>query len=260
MCIFGFSHDILRRLSRNRSNGPDSSRLPAFWSTDVSDAERQGFHALSYGLIHRATGQPPVISPIRGTGGRSASGGFRDFPTTWEARIALLFDFDDGFRRKNWENSRWRLWFRYCYDQLEVAAGPDFAQQWRRGFPAYAANKLTILPRYEADKLFQFEKLTTNISAALQARREASRSLKWMAAVPVFDSATGPPDPRQRPLRWQMIVQDGVRKTPNSLPRLLHTRPDIINGQRLKFIDSLIGTTRDQDREEEASVIHIDSD
>lgn len=246
VCIFGFSHEILRRLTRDRSNRTDSSKLPAFWSSDLTDAERQGFHGLSYGLIHRGTGRRPVISPSRSSGGRSAPGGFSGFPNTWEARIGLLFDFDDGFKRKNWESSRWRLWFRYCYEQLEAAAGPEFAQRWRKRFPAYASNKLTILPRYEADKLFQFEKITSNISVELQSRREVSRSLKWSAAVPVFGPSTGQAEAQRRPARWQMIVQEGTYQTPNPLEHLFHTQRELVTGQRLRHIDGLIGTSEQQ--------------
>jgi len=37
---------------------------------------------------------------------------------------------------------------------------------------------LTILPRYEADKLFQSEKVTTNLSTKLQAQRKEEKALK----------------------------------------------------------------------------------
>ncbi|SMR65048.1 unnamed protein product [Zymoseptoria tritici ST99CH_3D1] len=87
-----YANDFLRQKLRSTGQG----RLHMAFETQ----ERIGLEGLSYDLIDRATGRDPWVSPIRDGGGQATgTGGFSAWPNTWETRIQLLFDWDDGFPR-----------------------------------------------------------------------------------------------------------------------------------------------------------------
>ena len=241
LILFRYTNWLLSRLSEN-------DRLPNIASDSVSNDERAGFFGLSYGLIARATGQQPLLSWSRSTGGNLShtTGGFSDFPNTWATRVQLLFDWDDGFKRSNWDRLPFREWARYCYRQIDQTIGRTEADRWKRGIGRYGHCWLTILPRYEADKMYQFEKAPKNLSQRLQSSRQGDRALKWIAARPVqwrseMQSSTGKELVASQ--SWKMLVQEGAYRSKDDLPTILARRPALVNGMRFTLIDSVIGAT-----------------
>ncbi|KAF4546953.1 Tubulin alpha chain [Elsinoe fawcettii] len=157
-------------------------RLPGL--SRLSPTERLGRVGLGYHMVRRATDGPVALSWSRAAGGNQAPRGFSDFENTWATRVQLLFDWDDNFRRDNWNDHPWRLWTRYCYDSLRSAFGAQYAERWRKCIGDELCGYLQILPRYEKDKMYQWEKIPKNISSGLQSKRRHEKRLLWIAATP----------------------------------------------------------------------------
>jgi len=202
-------------------------------------------------LIYNASGDIPIVSLSRSTGGNLSKsfGGFSDFPNDWSTRIQLLFDWDDGFKRSNWDKLPFRRWTRYCFDEQARQLGRGFAKAWKRKIGRSGQSWLTILPRYESDKMYQWEKIPKNISLdSKQYRRTGGRGLKWMAARPLKwkGAPLGPVE------KWEMMVQEGKYRTPNEFDALVDERPDIISGKRFDLIDEvMLAESRDSQGEDE---------
>lgn len=232
LCIFRFANDMIDRAHR-------TGQFPTIESNAVSDDERTGRHGLSYGLVRRATGRPPVLCFAREGQKDRNPRGFGAFPLDWETRLQLLFDWDDGFDRSAWENSSWRLWTRYCYTQLGIHAPAGFAQDWKSSLGQYSQPFLTIIPQYDNTKLAIRQKLS---QAAVQARRAqglVARPVQWCVARPVeWETATGPLDIA----RWEMVtahLQRDVEDLPGLLPLIYEHQPVLLQGRRLELIDEL---------------------
>lgn len=93
-----------------------------------------------------------------------------------------------------------------------------------------------MLPRYEADKLYQWEKLALNTSSALADRRQTEKGLKWMAARPVRWREAG--SPLDTP--WEMLVQEGRYRSPDDLPVALAQRPGVVSGRPFTAIRPVV--------------------
>ncbi|SMY30587.1 unnamed protein product [Zymoseptoria tritici ST99CH_1A5] len=212
LCVFRYCNCLLSTLSTPVKRLGNMPRLPYINDPDeVSPQERIGLEGLSYDLIDRATGRDPWVSPIRDGGGQATgTGGFSAWPNTWEIRIQLLFDWDDGFPR-TWDNRPWRVWTRYCYDALKTIPGnspytgrpvsPRIAEKWRTNFALYATRYLRVLPLYESGKLYQTCQLPAFTQPPAPARPRPSSdndsppprtrrpvvyetSIRWIAAFP----------------------------------------------------------------------------
>lgn len=239
LCFFGYTNWLLQQLHGQdaRHGGP---RLPQLDSDLVTAEERVGAWGLSYDLIRRATGHQPVIGVARSGGGQSAPGGFSDFPLTWDARVRLLFNWDDGFERANWADSRWRRWTRYCYDSVQARLGATLADHWIGGIGAASIPYLMILPAYEKGKMYQSVKRPKNISLQLQeARRAAGYTLKWYAAQPE-DWDPGMLADEIPQLEWQLIRREKGHDVQNQLERIRRRAPELVTGSRFVHIDNLI--------------------
>ena len=121
----------------------------------MTPEERLGHHGLSYDLIRRAKGAPLHVSFPRAYGGAAgARVGFSSFKTDWETRIQLLFDWDDGFHRGNWDRSPFRQWGRLIHQRLKEADLDVAARRFKRKLRQYGVEYIKVLPKYEADKIY----------------------------------------------------------------------------------------------------------
>lgn len=243
LVFFRFANYLLAHLAK-------TSHLDCI-NLALNVGERSGHYGLSYDLVRRATGCAPVISEARARGGNnSAPGGFSDFENTWETRVKLLFSWDDGFKRPVWENGPWREWTRYIHSSMQYHWGGDIADRWLDHVGEYGRRYLTILPKYEGDKLYQVQKAPRNISKALQEQRKERKHLKWVAA---------------QPLEWRDMIKGRVRATANyrrddwllitdqsGVPRnglelVYEMYPSLLKGKPFTLISDVIGKVEDDD-------------
>ncbi|MGI4850725.1 MAG: hypothetical protein ACRYGR_02145 [Janthinobacterium lividum] len=241
LVLFRYSNWILLRLVAG-------NHLPQIKTSVITKEEASGYFGLSYGLIKRASGYNPLISLSRAGGGKAARGGFSDFPNDWRTRIQLLFDWDDGFRRVNWETHPHRLWARFCYDRIRANIGVPEAEAWRQGIGLYGTPWLTVLPRYEADKPFQLAKIPKGISEKTRLARLENPQLNWQATMPINWEevlAKRLKGRKYTPLNWKLLEQgDGIRGS-LLLPQIYLAHLEIVNGRRFDLIDKVMGILED---------------
>jgi len=105
--------------------------------------------------------------------------------------LQRLFDWDDGVKRR-WEHVDFRLLARECYAVLRDSASEYEAEAWRKTMGRRATLYITIMPRYERDKLRILEKASPNNSEQVQeARRLGGKQYIWIGAFPTTPPAHG---------------------------------------------------------------------
>jgi len=237
LCLFRYTNWLLSRL-KETDKRHHQVRLPYILSQHIDLEERTGCYGLSYDLIHRCTGGPPAVGLCRAGGGNaSATGGFSRFPNTWSTRIQLLFDWDDGFHRSNWDDAVWRQWARYCFTQVTTILSKEEGIAWHSRIGETATPHLTILPLYEKDKMYQAVKRPRNISKELSAARaEKGYVLRWIACQPLnWETVDRPED-----ACWTLLRQDKGAASINSLPGILEENPTILSGVRFTLIEEVL--------------------
>lgn len=181
---YHYSRYILKQLGKKPANGGPAA-LPFF--EDLTASERDGRHGLNIALIKKALGKMPEQCRTRKGGGQGAKavGGFSQFEWSWQTRLRLLFDFDDGFVRKTWDNVSFRRSVRFISGQLdEMRHGLGLA--WRRslGTGDYA-NFITIVPKYDAYNLRQKKKRNHDDPVGME------QPVLWVCAAPEAEPVRG---------------------------------------------------------------------
>ncbi len=101
---------------------------------------------------------------------------------SWVEKLQRLFDWEDGVTRR-WDSADFRLITRESYAILRDCASENEAVAWRRAIGSQASEYITIIPRYERDKLRISEKASPNNSKQVQqARRLGTRQYIWIGA------------------------------------------------------------------------------
>jgi hypothetical protein len=228
VCYYRYSRWLLSQLAQ-------ADRLPGLSSEAVTKEERLGHCGLSYDLIRRAEGKPPSISFSRAYGGAGGTGtGLSAFRNDWPTRIQLLFDWDDGFYRGNWEEKPFRQWSRLIYRRLEGAGLEREAALFRAGLGSRGEEYIQVLPRYEADKMYQREKAPKNLSEALFVKRAPKqRSWLWQVARPVIQGA--------KVVEWELMkMEKGGYKTKDDMEEIHAKHPRILAGKRFQRIGDIL--------------------
>lgn len=233
---FRYSAYILRQLERG-------GHLPAFHSPHVSEGERAGRFGLSYGLARRLLGDEPEIGLARGGGGNAAdaSQGLSGFPATHAVRVQLLFGLDDDYDRGKWEKAPFRTWVRFIHSHLGAVAGGALSSAWLSGIGEAIRPYLTTLPRYEANKLYQVQKVSSGLSQRERQRRQArGKGLVWITALPDDEpdavAARSPLD-----VDWVLAVAGKSARPLFVLPDFLNSEPTVVSGCRIPDIDPIAG-------------------
>lgn len=133
-----------------------------------------GHFGLSYALVKQLSfAAKPEISKPRQTGGQSKAGtGLSLVPLTFERRLRLLFDWQDGQQRDAWESKDFRSQAKRIYEMLEQKIGNAWAERWRTGLgTGRAATWLTVFPATESGKFFKRIQPKKNNSEVTKAFR-----------------------------------------------------------------------------------------
>jgi len=164
-----------------RECDPDTCEFRSRLSKD----EYRGIWGLYYSLVCLLEG--PHVKPIIGhpTGRSRNMVEVRPLSLvskSWVEKLQRLFDWDDGVTRR-WDSADFRLITRESYAILRDCASENEAVAWRRAIGSRASEYITIIPRYERDKLRILEKASPNNSKQVQqARRLGTRQYIWIGA------------------------------------------------------------------------------
>lgn len=125
--------------------GPD--HLPRL--EQQSAQVRKGYGGISCDLVTEILGHPSTLSLPRET---AKSTHFSRYPFTWEARLQLLFDWDDEFPG-SWRNLVYRLRAPRFHDLLQAHVSVDVAKTFRESLGKHAIRYIWTIPRYDASRL-----------------------------------------------------------------------------------------------------------
>ena len=209
-----------------------------------------GFYGLTYGLVRQAIGDlNPILSYPHGSNRNqmkdAGSDGSRkklsDFPNTWQTRLQLLFDWDDGFVR-TWDNQRFRTLARRCYNRLEAAAGSEAAERWRKGIGKEVQAYINIVPVFEDSRLWRTQQANPNLGATLLERRRAGeKEMVWIAARNVGGDTF-------KTRKWEMI-RSKKEETQYLRDRRLKLRAIFCPRKMRKIAEKVTGGLTDGDEE-----------
>lgn len=122
-------------------SGRNDSELRDFWL---------GYLGLSYNLCAHMLGIELWLSATRFTAKMKI---FRKKDVTWTRRVALLFEWDDHFQPRSWDNQPYRQLARHFHGLVLRKAGPALAQQFKANLGRDVVHHLWIIPKYDATKL-----------------------------------------------------------------------------------------------------------
>lgn len=245
LVFHAYSHWLLQTLLKAKRLPGHEDEDQGSGSIHVGPDELGGEWGLSYDLIWRLGGREPRITrpqhgkaPYtegKGEGKRAPLGGYwMGGRNDWVSRIETLFKgVDMGF-----DNHPYRRWANHCRSRLESLLGREMADGWWRDLGVNGTRWLTVLPKYERNKPYQWWR-PKGFTAYQQ--RDQPQTLEWTAALPLDfqpddvrwhlgfykgrKGLKGPRPTKRAELQWELLSNTKGFRLVDNLKWLRHHEP-----------------------------------